>query len=139
LNQDESAMMIVQNFVAASPIHGVGLYCGEDLEAGRVVYVFDPAVDIRMDRQQIQAKGPMFARFMRIFAYEDLDHGHLYISVDNSKFMNHSENPNTLWDREKGWTCRPIAKGEELTCDYYTFWRDPPLPGAMDWPDLTRS
>lgn len=138
MNQDQSVMMIVKNYVAASSIHGVGLFCGEELEAGHVVYVFDPAVDIRMESREVEAKGPVFARFMRIFAYRDLEDDYLYISVDNSKFMNHSATPNTLWDREKGWTCQPIVKGEEFTCDYHTFWRDPPLPGAGDWAELMR-
>ena len=42
--------------------------------------------------------------------------------VDNGRFMNHDEQPNTDFTNPTvGFATRDIAKGEELTCNYSEF------------------
>jgi uncharacterized protein len=120
-------MMIVKNYVAASEIHGVGLFAGEDIEKDQLIYILDPKVDLVMDAKQIDSIGEEFARFMGIYAFTELNTREVMISLDNSRFMNHCEFPNTLWTYVYGWAARDIRKGEELTCDYYSFWHEPPI------------
>lgn len=120
-------MMIVKNYVAPSEIQGVGVFAGEDIRAGSRIYEFVEGVDIVMTREQAARFGVEFARFMRIFAYVDPADKTMVISVDNSRFMNHAEVPNTAWDQIYGWATRDIRCGEEITCDYYTFWFEPPF------------
>ena len=92
----------------------------------------DDGVDIVMTREQAAAYGTEFARFMRIFAYVDPADRTMVISVDNSRFMNHADEPNTGWDERFGWATRDIRKGEEITCDYYTFWFEPPFASPSE-------
>ena len=120
-------MMIVRNYVAPSDIHGVGVFAGEDIKKGTCIYKFVDGVDIVMTREQTFAYSDEFARFMKIFAYVDPADRSMVISVDNSRFMNHAEHPNTVWDEQFGWATRDIQSGEEITCDYYTFWFEPPF------------
>ncbi len=125
-------MMIVKNYVAPSAIHGVGVFAGEDIKQGTRIYEFIEAVDIVMTQQQAASYGDEFARFMRIFAYVEPSDRTMVISVDNSRFMNHAPEPNTGWDDRFGWATRDILKGEEITCDYYTFWYRPPFANPSE-------
>ena len=125
-------MMLVKNYVAPSSIQGVGVFAGENIEQGTRIYEFVEGVDIVMTREQAIAYGAEFARFMRIFAYVDPIDRTMVISVDNSRFMNHSDQPNTGWDEHFGWATRDIAKGEEITCDYFTFWFEPPFASPSE-------
>lgn len=120
-------MMIVKNYVAPSDIHGVGVFAGEDIKQGTRIYEFVEGVDIVMTREQTLEFGAEFARFMRIFAYVDPADRSMVISIDNSRFMNHAADPNTAWDEQCGWATRDIRKGDEFTCDYFTFWFEPPF------------
>ncbi|MBL8667602.1 MAG: SET domain-containing protein [Rhodospirillales bacterium] len=125
-------MMIVKNYVAPSDIHGVGVFAGEDIKQGTRIYEFIEAVDIVMTQEQAASYGAEFARFMRIFAYVEPSDRTMVISVDNSRFMNHAEQPNTGWNERYGWATRDIRKGEEITCDYYTFWYKPPFANPSE-------
>ncbi|MFO1129550.1 MAG: SET domain-containing protein [Rhodospirillales bacterium] len=120
-------MMLVKNYVAPSGIHGVGVFAGESIAKGTRLYQFVEGVDITMTREQAAAYSTEFARFMNIFAYVDPIDRTMVISIDNSRFMNHSDDPNTDWDDTFGWATRDIDKGEEITCDYYNFWFEPPF------------
>ena len=120
-------MMIVKNYVAASKIHGVGLFAGESIEKDQLIYILDSKVDLVMNAEQIGSLGEEFARFMNIYAFQEVNTGEIIISLDNSRFMNHCAFPNTLWTYFYGWAARDIRQGEELTCDYYTFWHEPPI------------
>ena len=125
-------MMLVKNYVAPSGIQGVGVFAGERIAKGTRIYEFVEGVDIVMTREQAAAYGAEFARFMRIFAYVDPTDRTMVISHDNSRFMNHANQPNTDWDEHFGWATRDIEKGEEITCDYYTFWFEPPFASPSE-------
>jgi SET domain-containing protein len=120
-------MMLVKNYVAPSGIQGVGVFAGERIAKGTRIYEFVEGVDIVMTPEQAAAYGAEFARFMCVFAYVDPADKTMVISVDNSRFMNHADAPNTDWDEYFGWATRDIEKGEEITCDYYNFWFEPPF------------
>jgi uncharacterized protein len=125
-------MMLVKNYVAPSGIQGVGVFAGERIAKGTRIYEFVEGVDIVMTREQAAAYGAEFARFMRIFAYVDPTDRTMVISIDNSRFMNHANQPNTDWDEHFGWATRDIEKGEEITCDYYTFCFEPPFASPSE-------
>jgi SET domain-containing protein len=125
-------MMLVKNYVAPSRIHGVGVFASERIAEGTRIYEFVEGVDIVMTREQAAAYGAEFARFMRIFAYVDPVDRTMVISVDNSRFMNHADQPNTDWDEHFGWATRDIEKGEEITCDYFNFWFEPPFASPSE-------
>ena len=120
-------MMLVKNYVAPSAIQGVGVFAGERIPKGTRIYEYVEGVDIVMTREQTAAYGAEFARFMRIFAYVDPVDRTMVISIDNSRFMNHADHPNTDWDQHFGWATQDIEIGEEITCDYYNFWFEPPF------------
>lgn len=120
-------MMIVNNYVGPSKIHGVGLFAGENIEKDKIIYILNPEVDLVIDAKKIERIGREFTRFMNMYAFTEINTKEIMISLDNSRFMNHHKFPNTLWTYVYGWAARDIHKDEELTCDYYSFWDNPPI------------
>ena len=58
-----------------------------------------------------------------IFKYSFKYRGTYYLCVDNAKFFNHSENPNTLdpLDSNRTYALVDIQIGEEIVSDYSNF------------------
>ena len=123
-------MILVPTRVAASGIHGNGLFAAVDLPKGTPFYRFVPGFDQALS-PEAWATLPEPARgFARHFTYFDRDSNRMILSGDDARFMNHSERPNTgvpagidFADNEPVLTrtLRDIAAGEELTCDYRAF------------------
>lgn len=118
-------MLVVRTYLAASPIHGIGLFAGEHVAKGAIVW--RPSTG-----DQIFAPGftkyahEVFAEFLARYAFKRSD-GSLLLPGDDARFMNH-DNPANLTCGPLGedLASRDIAVGEELTCCYWEFdceWR----------------
>lgn len=125
-------MMVVPTYVAPSPIEGVGVFAAEPIAAGTLIWRLDPALDRLIHARDVALLPPLFQKFVERYAYPwPHDNDMLIVELDNGRFMNHADAPNTRFDDpDAGFTLRAIAAGEELTCDYAEF--DPSfemLPG----------
>lgn len=118
-------MLLVRTFVAASPIHGIGLYAAEPIRRGTLVWRFEPGLDQIIPPDVVQ-RSPDCAReyLLRYGYFSPQVPGGLVLPFDNTKFMNHSGDPNTDNTTELTYARRDIAAGEELTCDYREFCTD---------------
>ncbi|HET9948260.1 MAG TPA: SET domain-containing protein [Longimicrobiales bacterium] len=114
-------MLRVPTYVAPSPIAGVGLFAATDLPKGCIIWEYVEGVDWRISPAELMLFPEPFQSRLRHYLY--LEESGLYVLCgDNAKFMNHSDLPNC--DDSGGEytiTRRPIAAGEELTCDYRLF------------------
>ncbi|HEY2010893.1 MAG TPA: SET domain-containing protein [Rhizomicrobium sp.] len=112
-------MFIVQTYVAASGIHGNGVFAGEELYEGQQIWRFAPGLDLVVPFDVIAAAPKAFQDYMEMYAYisPQVDGG-MVLSCDHAKFLNHSDDPNTLIDGPITLARRAIRKGEEITCDY---------------------
>src|SRR6478752_3001763 len=99
-------MLLVPNYVGPSAIEGVGVFAAAPIAAGTVIWM--------PDEQR---------RFVERYGYPHTLKPELTIvELDNGRFMNHSDDPNTAFtDPAVGWTIRDIAEGEEITCNYAEF------------------
>lgn len=113
-------MLLVNTFVATSQIDGAGLFAAEDIQAGSVVWEFNPIIDVEITEAQLAALPPAAReRALRhSFVSED---GRIILSRDNAVFFNHSDNPNTRAGSDGNVALRDISAGEELTEDYRVF------------------
>lgn len=128
-------MLLVSTYVAASAVEGVGVFAAEPIRKGQLVWRLDPTFDRLIPVDKYLSAPPFLKELLDRYAYPSPDKpGFIVYEVDNGRFMNHSEAPNTDFSDAGGATAlRDIAPGEELTCDYGDFFKDYELlPNAAD-------
>jgi SET domain-containing protein len=122
-------MLMVSTYLAPSAIEGLGVFAGERIERGRLMWSLNPKFDIFIHASEIEAYPTHMQDFIARYTYPHLEMpGVVVLDSDNGKFMNHSLKPNTdfrIFD--KGYALVDIAQGEEITCNYYEF--DPSFAG----------
>ena len=122
-------MLTVSTYVAPSAIQGLGVFSGEFIERGRLLWSLNPKFDIFVQADEIRAYPPHMQDYISRYTYPHLEiPGVVILDSDNGKFMNHSLAPNTdfrIFD--KGYALIDIAPGDEITCNYHEF--DPGFMG----------
>ncbi len=123
-------MLLVRTFVAASPIHGIGLYAAEPIRRGALIWRFEPGLDQIIPPDVVDRSPDCVREHLARYGYVSPQFaGGLVLPFDNTKFMNHSDDPNTDNTTELTYAKRDITTGEELTCDYREFCLDFELDG----------
>ncbi len=97
---------------------GIGLFAAEPLLVGEVWHIDELEFDKEYSLEFVKEKG--LIEYFYHYATYNKDKEVFYLCSDNARFVNHSENPNTWYDHDKGHcvATRPIEIGEEITCDY---------------------
>ena len=127
-------MLLVPTYVRPSRVEGVGVFAAEDIPAGTLIWRLDERFDRLIHRSEVAAQPESTRQFIERYAYPySHDPDLLVVELDNGRFMNHSDEPNTNFlDPDAGFTRRAIAADEELFCNYSEF--DPGfsmLPGRI--------
>ncbi|RJQ35020.1 SET domain-containing protein-lysine N-methyltransferase [Candidatus Parcubacteria bacterium] len=124
-------MLLVPTKIGRSGIHGIGLFAAAPISEGTRIWEVTPGFDLRIPRTEIE-KLPKPARIqMLTYSFEEIGTGFCVICIDDDRFTNHSDNPNTREIHVPGEQAYSIAihdipEGDEITCDYRTFdadWR----------------
>ena len=116
-------MFLVRTTLGPSPIHGTGVFAGEPVRKGQVVWQFDPRVDLRIPVSELPNFPPAMQEHILIRCYVEMVQGQkmMILCADNAQYVNHSSDPNLI-DNEDGQmevAARDIAVGQELTCNCY--------------------
>ncbi len=119
-------MLRVNTYLDRSPIHGIGLFAGERIMAGSIIWEFNPAIDlvyspVQWDALKAGISAPSFMNLTRLSYKEG---GNIYFCMDNAQFMNHSEiYTNVVHGESKNrmHALRNIGQGEELLCNYLSY------------------
>ena len=125
-------MMLVRTYVAPSSIEGLGIYADEFIPSGTLIWEFNPKFLATFTLSDIEDLPPHTREFVEKYSFPHLiESNKLVIELDNGRFMNHTEKPNTdFTEFSKGYAIYDIAAGEEITCNYYEF--DPTFAGAFN-------
>ena len=122
-------MLMVSTYVAPSAIEGLGVFAGEPIARGQLMWSLNPKFDIFIQVREIETYAPHLQDYIARYTYPHLEmEGVVILDSDNGKFMNHSLAPNTdfrIFD--KGYALVDIAQGDEITCNYHEF--DPGFVG----------
>lgn len=116
-------MLLVQVRVAASPIHGLGVFAVAPIARGTVVWRFTPGFDLDLDPALLDAQPAHFRAVLLHYGYIDPRLNRFILCCDDARFINHSDTPNLLMDPTDDRyavdvAARDIAAGEEMTVDY---------------------
>ena len=127
-------MLLIPTYIAPSKIEGVGVFAEEAIPAGTLIWRLDPKLDRLIREDELPSLSPLFQKFVERYGYPyPHDPSVLIVELDNGRFMNHSDAPNTVFsDPDAGFTIRDIEPGEEILCNYAEF--DPTfemLPGRQ--------
>jgi uncharacterized protein len=116
-------MMLVQTKVQNSHIEGVGIFAAQFIRKGQEIWRLDDRFDLVYPEKTVASFPPDMQDYFNRYGYPHMTRsGFIVLEIDNGRFMNHSETPNTNFtDAELGWAIRDIQIGEELLCDYSEF------------------
>jgi SET domain-containing protein len=111
-------MLTIKTILLPSPIHGLGLFADEDIPAETVIYKIDDLLTVRHAVDFIEGWGrpEHVVEYFKKYAWKR--DGYYYLSLDNDRFMNHSDTPNTYETQFLTIALVDIKKGEEITCNY---------------------
>lgn len=117
-------MLTVKTSLRPSTIHGMGLFAEEKISKGTVIWKFDPKFDRLFDPTDVEKMDELKQKFLHHFAYLEKTIQKYVLSVDDTRFINHSMSPN-IFDRGvpgeelcDSVACRDIEIGEEITVNY---------------------
>jgi hypothetical protein len=100
----------------------MGLFAGEFVAKGTIVWAFDLGLDVIVDLRDLPDGLTTPKRFILHFGYRASEDVPIFVlCTDDARFMNHSAEPNTEEVNYLYVASRDIAEGEELTCDYGAF------------------
>ena len=118
-------MLLIKTRVGTSSIHGNGVFADEAVAVGQPVWRFDPKFDRTFPQGDFDEALPAIRDFLAMYAYRSVDlGGDWLLSGDHARFLNHSDAPNTVELPFESRASRPIAPGDEITCDYGAFCED---------------
>jgi len=108
-------MLKVKTKLGPSSIHGIGLFADQYIPKDTLIFeedLFTFVISAELyDTLSNEAKS-----FLDSYGY--YKNGIWKCSIDNDRFMNHSENPNTYESDTCTFAKVDIQEGEEITCDY---------------------
>ncbi|WP_339335140.1 SET domain-containing protein [uncultured Maricaulis sp.] len=118
-------MLLVDTYLAPSPLEGLGVFASEFIPAGTLVWVLDPAVDLILTEAQLVERPQVYRQYMQRYAYFDRGLNGYLLDGDHARFLNHSGEPNLDFRADgNGEARRDIHPGEEILCDYSQFMED---------------
>lgn len=113
-------MLIIKSYIEKSNIEGLGLFAGQDIKEGDIIWFLDPTTDTIMSPA-------VFGWMISWLPKQDKENfikwaykrGDDYIlCADNMKFAGYSDTPNCKSLGQYDVALKDIKDGEELTYDY---------------------
>ena len=114
-------MLLVKYYLANSPIHGLGVFAGEDIPAGTIIWRFVDGFDYTLTTGEYEELPEKARQWIQHYGYYNPDEGGWVICVDEGRFVNHSIQNNISSIGDDSVANKNIPKGTELTCNYFEF------------------
>jgi len=115
-------MIVIKTKLDKSLISGIGLFANQDVLKGELIWKMTSISVFKITPDRYEALSQIEKDFITDKDYYWLDeHGNYLIPIDDSRFVNHSNNPNIIeTDENFCFASRDINQNEELTIDYKT-------------------
>ncbi len=116
-------MLKVKTYIRESIQLGCGMGCFADefIPANTLIWEYNPLIDRRFTDIDLEKFTDLELQFIDTYSYK-FD-GYYYLCVDNARFMNHNNNPNTYECsyEQKTYSAVDIKRGTELLSNYEVF------------------
>jgi hypothetical protein len=115
-------MIVVKTKLDKSLISGIGLFAVESIPKGDLIWKMTSISVFQISPERYEKLSQIEKDFIQEKDYYWLDNdGNYLIPIDDSRFVNHSNDPNIIeTDENFCFASRDIKPGEELTIDYKT-------------------
>ena len=117
-------MFLKKCYLDKSPIHGIGLFAGEDIKMGQNIWLPSHQLTFHFDDSELKTLPSQEVKIVKHYGYLNKKTGIWHFSSEDSRYVNHSENPNvskTPNDTHGISAMRDIKTGEEITQNYSDF------------------
>ena len=113
-------MLKIDTYLGKSSIEGIGLFTNEDINVGDIIIRRSPLTELTYIESELMV---LLSNNPKLYDYAWFNRSHWIIDLDDTRHMNHSENPNVHYDSTtKTYKANKfISKGTELTVDYSAF------------------
>jgi SET domain-containing protein len=120
-------MLVIKTKLGLSSKRGIGLFSDQDILKGTVVGLNNDNLGIiRYTEKQWEELESNLSeesfKHIKIYTYKNKDDGLYWLNLDNTRFINHSEDPNIAIMGDNDTAIKDIKKGEEILIDYTTFY-----------------
>jgi hypothetical protein len=116
-------MLEVKTYIDKStvPDAGLGCFAAEFIPKGARIWKLNPTIDKVFSDLNITLMSELEQTFIKTYCYRH--NGLYFLCVDNARFFNHSDDPNTVdpCDEYSTYAARDINQGEEILSDYRSF------------------
>lgn len=110
-------MLLIETYIGPSKVAGTGLFATNAISTGESVWKNDPRGYFFLPRDVSDGMSQPVRQFLREHA--TLRSEGWFVTWDNSQFINHSDDPNLIFDYAGNLiAARDITAGEELTENY---------------------
>lgn len=118
-------MITIKTKLGQSKIHGIGLFANEDIPKGKIIWEFNPIIDIYYSKSDLEKLSKESREQLHKYLFLDKTRNKYLLCGDDARFLNHSNKPNcddSIDDLTI--SLEDINKGDELTVNYYHFYGD---------------
>lgn len=114
-------MLVIKTFVWKSKIHWLWLFTNQDIKKGTLIGEFMLWLDISLSYEEYKNLNKLSKEFFDNYWWKDKITKKYMLNIDNTRFINHSNNPNIKHIKYKIKAARDIKKWEELLDNYNDF------------------
>lgn len=111
-------MLLVEHYVASSPVHGLGVFTKHFVPKGTRVWMAHPAIDTTIPESDLASLPTHVIELVKTHSEYLAEQGLFRLSADGAFYMNHSDQPNLVDKGDEMFASCDINQGEELFCDY---------------------
>ena len=118
-------MIHINYKLQASDLHGIGLFAGEEIKKGQLIYTASPLLDLNITQEKFNGLDQKEKDEILWWGFFDEPSQMWHVDFDVSKFINHSFTATATQDEDHDEAylvaARDIEPGEELTQNYLEF------------------
>lgn len=111
-------MLLIKTKIGPSKIHGIGLFADQNIDKGSLIFR-ESEFTITFTKDQYNSFPDIQKHFLDVYGY--FEDNVWKCSLENERFINHSDDPNTISIGTELLASMQISAGEELTADYNSF------------------